>query len=607
MPTSSALNLIIDITNPGKGGIIQSFQNRLPAQVPLFVRNDVETVSLRFVQPSAGTSRPWDDVDYTTAATILGLGEFDVVPSSGTNTFQFGPRTTGTTNSTTTVTITGSTAGIVNGMLVAGAGITIGTTATISGSTVTLSATATASATGVALYFYKETAAIATGTTAAAVSTAVNALTSVIAAGGVTVTLPEAGAYLFVLTSPGVTPGFFSGNAAGLNPASSLITSEVVVGATGIASQQLVEIFVNAYALNSTWSAFPSASATVTSIVTGASVSTVATTTSGSNSVTVTSASGISIGMSVTGVGIPASTTVLSIASLVLILSNNATASGTPNLTFARPGVQQIAITAGAYDGSISVTTPLLTTQAIAVPIGGTTAQTIQTALNALGAAYVVSGNAGGPWAVTDPTGNNTAMTVNVTGLVVPIGLTGTLSLSTFAMLQKFISSGLTEITLDLECQVTPLGGGQSTPLQLTVLVNKNVINLSMLAPSPIPLGLTAGQVLAIVAVLFQSASESVSAAGSDTPTIPLYTKLFTYTITAGAGSGSYTHNTTISSTNRIAGDKACIIISIPASTNPVVVIKNNAGTAIWTETSTGIAYTRNLFFTFGTDWTSDQ
>src|SRR5882757_9000242 len=120
MATSSALNLIVDITNPTKSGIIQSFQNRLPQTVPLFIRNDTETVALRFVQPSAGTSRPWDDVDYSTAQTILALGEFDVVPSTGTNTFQFGPRTTGTTNSTTTVTITGSTSGIVNGMKVSG-------------------------------------------------------------------------------------------------------------------------------------------------------------------------------------------------------------------------------------------------------------------------------------------------------------------------------------------------------------------------------------------------------------------------------------------------------------------------------------------------------
>src|ERR1700693_3410732 len=147
MATSSALNLIVDITNPGKAGIIQSFQNRLPASVPLFIRNDSETVSLRFVQPSAGTSRPWDDVDYTTALTILALGEFYIVPASGTNTFQFGPKTVGNTNSNTTVNITGSTAGIVNGMLVTGSGITPGTTATISGSTVTLSAAASTSLT----------------------------------------------------------------------------------------------------------------------------------------------------------------------------------------------------------------------------------------------------------------------------------------------------------------------------------------------------------------------------------------------------------------------------------------------------------------------------
>jgi hypothetical protein len=58
-----------------------------------------------------------------------------------------------TTNSTTTVAVTGSTTNIPAAGYVSGAGIPAGATYTLAGSTVTLSAAATASASGVTLTF----------------------------------------------------------------------------------------------------------------------------------------------------------------------------------------------------------------------------------------------------------------------------------------------------------------------------------------------------------------------------------------------------------------------------------------------------------------------
>lgn len=605
MPSSSALNLIIDITNPGKQGIIQSFQNRLPASVPLFVRNDVESVSLRFVQPSAGSARPWDDVDYSVAQTILGLGEFDVVPTSGTNTFQFGPKTLGTTNSTTTVTITGSTVGIVNGMKVAGTGIVAGTTIAISGSTVTLSVAATSSGTGIALYFYDETASIATGASASTVSTAVNSLASVIAAGGVTVTAPEPGAYLIVLTTPGVTPGYFSGNPGGLNPASSLVVSEVVIGASGISSEQLIEIFVNPYALNETWTNFPSASGVFTTIAAGATLTPTGTTTLNSNSISsVSTIAGVLVGMTISGVGIPSGATVLSASGTTIIMSAQATANGsTIALTITSPNIQLLTLTPGAYDGSFQITTPLITTTGIPVIVTGTTATTVQAALNALGAAYTVTGNPGGPFTISIP-GAASAYTSNVTGLIVPLGLIGTLNLSTYSMLQKFITANTNEITLDLECQVTPSGGGQSTPLQLSVLVNKNVVNLSALVPYPTISYLSEAQAdaryLQIInwlnsnPTILSVSSTSSSSVARGAPTTIQY-------VSAGAGSGTYTYSLTLTTAGALRGDRMELTISMPASTNPTVSI---IGATTESVIGTGLSFKSYLLWTFnGTGW----
>ncbi len=586
MPTASALNLIIDITNPSKEGIIQSFQNRLPATAPLLIRNDVETVSLRFVQPAAGTSRPWDDVDYTAAATYMALGQFDVAPTSGTNTFQFGPRTVGNLNSTTTVAITGSVAGIVNGMKVSGSGIVQGTTCTISGSTVTLSQAATTTDTGVDLYFYNETAGVAAGASAGTVSTAVNALASVIAAGGVAITNPENGVYLATLTVAGVTPGYFSGSPTGLNPVSTILVSEVVAGAAGIQSQQLIEIFANPYALNATWTPFPSASADFTTLSAGSTATPTGTLSSGSNTITaVSSLVGVTAGQSITGTGIPSGTTVLSAVSTTIVMSQNATASGSGvTLTITSPCVQLLTITPGAYDGSFQITTPLITTSAIAIPLGGTTAQSIQTALNALGSAYSVTGNAGGPFSISIA-GAAVPYTANATGIIVPIGLTGTMNLSTYPMWQAFIAADLDEITLQCEVQVTPSGGGQSTPLLIPVQVSKNVINLSRLVPAPTVAYYTQAQVDAAIAAAVAALTDigttlTVSGAGTQTDGLSAGNIERATFVTVVAFSG--TAAISVLAANARAGTLQTYIITFPAlSTGVTLNITDDAGSTV--------------------------
>lgn len=429
----NALSLIIDVTDPGKAGIYQNFENNLPANLPTFIRNDGVPVTLRFVQPSVTSTRPWDDVDLHTYAVALALGVFDATPTSGSFLAQAGPTTVCNTHSNTTVNVTGSTTGIVNGMLVAGPGIVEGTTCTISGSTVTLSQAATATATGVSLFFYNQSAELAYNIDAADLQTALNALGNISTAGGVTVQELTVGAYIVTFNNPG-PQNLIAADTSGLNPNTAMISSRVVDGSATAQEQQLLQLVVTPYALCDSWTQLPGAAAIVTNVQTG---------------------------------------------------------------TGSLPSIQSINLNPAPYDGTFQITTNLGTTGAIS---SQATAAQVQTALNAIsGGAYTVVGNTAGPWTITNGTnGTIAAFTVNVSNLLVPVGLSGILTLATFAMVEAFIAAGTPNLALKLECQVIPAGGEQNTVLQLSTNVNKNVINTSQIIPTPTANYLTAAQIAAL-------------------------------------------------------------------------------------------------------------
>lgn len=201
----NTLSLIVDVTASQKNGILQSFDDRQPAIVPLFIRNDGVPLTLRFVIPSVTTSRPWDDVDLSAADVSIALGKFDAIPTSGASVWTYGA---------------------------------------------------------------DSTAALSYASTAAQIATALNALASIISAGGVTVTEPESGVFVVQFTNIGART-LISVNVAGLNPQSGSTTSEVVVGDAGHQSVQVVEVLLVPYALNSTWTDFTAEDAVVTPIAAG--------------------------------------------------------------------------------------------------------------------------------------------------------------------------------------------------------------------------------------------------------------------------------------------------------------------------------------------------
>jgi hypothetical protein len=449
----NALNLICDVTDPEKAGIYQSFDNNLPANLPVFVRNDGVPTTLRFVQPSVTSTRPWDDVDFSTYAVALALGVFDASPTSGDFAVQAGPTTTGNvTASSTTITLTGSTTGIVNGMYVSGPGIAPRTTITISGSDVTLSVEATTTAAGATLFFYDETAAIPYATlTTAILQTAINGLAPISAAGGVVLQGLNSNSWIATFNTTG-EKDIISGDTSGLNPNTAFVSSVVVEGSVTNYEQQLLQLIVTPYALCDTWTPLPVAGAVVTQVAAG---------------------------------------------------------SGTT------ANVQSINLDPAPYDGNIQITTNLGTTSPI--PALATVPQVLA-ALNALpGAAYTVTGNTAGPWTITS--GSNGALaayTVNVTNLLVPVGLTGILTLATLAMVEAFIAAGTANLSLKLECQAIPPGGQQDTVLQLSTIVNRNVINTNQISPTPAGNYLTAAQVAALYLALANVDTDGTLAADSD-------------------------------------------------------------------------------------------
>lgn len=83
-----------------------------------------------------------------------------------------------------------------------------------------------------------------------------------------------------------------------------------------------------------------------------------------------------------------------------------------------------------------------------------------------------------------------------------------------------------------------------------------------------------------------------------------------TYSCSVGSGAGAYTRTLSLTTTNAENGDKAFVVLLMPASVNPTIEVRNatSGGTLLYTLEGTGAEFTQPLSFTFnGTAWESDQ
>lgn len=239
------------------------------------------------------------------------------------------------------------------------------------------------------------TTALAYDITAAAMQTALNALASITSAGGVTVTGEDGGPYRVIFTTAG-SRADITGDGSALYPETNV---EVITSRNGtVALTEIQTIYLERQpaALCASWTALPSASITVETLQAGA--------------------------------------------------------SGTPE-------VQQLTFDVTPYGGSFTLSFSGQTTEAIA---WDATAAEIQEALEALSnitAGDVTVSGSLPVFTVTFKgtlTGNQPALTATATGLQVPTGYVGELSLATEGILALLDGASEVEATLEVESTDEP-------------------------------------------------------------------------------------------------------------------------------------------------------
>jgi hypothetical protein len=200
---SSDLKLFVDFA----GNQLLTGVNANPSGYrPRFVLGDTLTVDLHLVELTRNTEFPaveisTDDLAGASSSTTLAVGSLETVPTSGTFSLTFGANTT---------------------------------------------------------------SPLSYNATAAQVSTALNALASVVSAGGVAVSQVGEG-YRIAFNSAGVRTAI-SATTSALVPKASAIVVESTVGTVSAPSVQVVRLRVNPVALLNSWAAVPSASATLTNV-----------------------------------------------------------------------------------------------------------------------------------------------------------------------------------------------------------------------------------------------------------------------------------------------------------------------------------------------------
>lgn len=286
------------------------------------------------------------------------------------------------------------------------------------------------------------TASLAYNATPSAIETALNALTSITTAGGVTVSGEAGGPYQVAFVNTGAQVAL-EATTGGLYPPTSATVYEARVGDASTAEIQIVALDRQSAALATTFTDLPAASGTVEEIIAG-----------------------------------------------------NA---GTGQLE-----TQRVSISADAYDGTFSLAFDGASTVALPYNIEAADLQTALETAGTFGTGVTVSGSF--PiWDITfgGTAADKALATIDVSGLKVPIGKQGELALTTAGI--EAIVAGQESATTKLEV-TTVNSGKHSTILQVNATVlNDGIQNAPETGPT-LPEYYTASEVDALLADIASSA-----------------------------------------------------------------------------------------------------
>jgi hypothetical protein len=264
---------------------------------------------------------------------------------------------------------------------------------------------------------------IAYGATPAVVETALNALPSISSVGGVTVSGEAGGPWQITFNSVGPRP-LIGGNGDKLTPLSGVKIVTEQEGSPSLREIVVVRLLQNPVAVCLDFDPLPSAAAQVVTQV------------EGSNS------------------------------------TNE---------------VQLITLNPKPYGGTFSLSFLLQTTTQLPYYASAAAVQAALESLSSIDAGNVlVSGNDGGPWTVEfvgdRGLANQPAISVNTSGLLVPIGFSGLFSVNSAAADRL---AGSAPVTATLELEVTPSDGNAFTPLQRSVILAPALIDGPIVEPIP--------------------------------------------------------------------------------------------------------------------------
>lgn len=491
MPAVPSLDLIVNIQDPQNAGLLALVDNQVSAgsvQVPQLVRNDGQQIRLRFVRPSTSGVRLFDDVDVSSATVRVAIGSADKTPSAGTFYLKVGSSlTSGSLSSGKRYLIVSYVSGDSFTNVGAGSNAT-GTVFTASGTTPTTWTNGSS--------LIEITADLAFDVSASYLQTALNATLAIANAGNVTVTLSSTGVYLIQFVTAGAKT-LLGGDGTSLAPQSVVSISRIQTGTSSVKEIQLVRLVQNPYCFATPSTALPVAAAGVTQVQTGsASQPSIQRLTldpapyAGTFSFTIDGPNKTS-GALVAGKTYKIATFVAGDSFTNVGAGSNAT-----GVTFVATGTTPTTWTNGSTLKEVRSYTAdyNISEEEMQTLVGSTD--------------HVVTKSAGNSWTFQWLTnGAHDAIAANVTGLSVPIGVSGALSLSTYGLFQAFAATTAETLTLTLEVELQFSGEDPRTVLQVPIVIARDVIDLANLVPTAMPTSALVGSMLFVDAVNGDDAS----------------------------------------------------------------------------------------------------